>query len=79
MAKDFQISYKNLPLRLYQLTRYSFRREKSGELVGLRRLRAFSMPDCHALCKDLSQTKRGIFGKIRFIIPSSEQIRNFYE
>ena len=57
MAKDFQISYKNLPLRLYELTRYSFRREKSGELVGLRRLRAFSMPDCHALCKDLNQTK----------------------
>jgi len=58
MAKDFQISYKNLPLRLYELTRYSFRREKSGELVGLRRLRAFSMPDCHALCKDLQQTKQ---------------------
>ncbi|MDP9197127.1 MAG: threonine--tRNA ligase [Thermoproteota archaeon] len=58
MAKDFQISYKNLPLRLYELTRYSFRREKSGELVGLRRLRAFTMPDCHALCKDLEQTKK---------------------
>jgi threonyl-tRNA synthetase len=42
MARDFQISYKNLPLKLYELTRYSFRREKSGELVGLRRLRAFS-------------------------------------
>ncbi|HXW11561.1 MAG TPA: threonyl-tRNA synthetase editing domain-containing protein, partial [Nitrososphaeraceae archaeon] len=52
MAKDFQISYKHLPLKLYELTRYSFRREKSGELVGLRRLRAFSMPDCHAFCKD---------------------------
>lgn len=58
MAKDFQISYKNLPLRLYELTRYSFRREKSGELVGLKRLRAFSMPDCHAICKDLEQAKK---------------------
>jgi threonyl-tRNA synthetase len=57
MAKDFQISYKHLPLKLYELTRYSFRREKSGELVGLRRLRAFSMPDCHALCRDLNQAK----------------------
>src|SRR5919108_1283935 len=57
MAKDFNISYKHLPLKLYELTRYSFRREKSGELVGLRRLRAFSMPDCHALCKDLRQAK----------------------
>ena len=57
MAKDFQISYKQLPLKLYELTRYSFRREKSGELVGLRRLRAFSMPDCHAFCRDMDQAK----------------------
>ena len=55
MANDFQISYKNLPYRLYELTRYSFRREQSGELVGLRRLRAFTMPDCHAFCKDMDQ------------------------
>ena len=57
MAKDFQLSYKHLPLRLYELTRYSFRREKSGELSGLRRLRAFSMPDCHAFCGDMEQAK----------------------
>ncbi len=57
MAKDFNISYKHLPVKLYELTRYSFRREKSGEIVGLRRLRAFTMPDCHALCRDLSQAK----------------------
>jgi len=55
MARDFQMSYKNLPYRLYELTRYSFRREQSGELVGLRRLRAFTMPDCHAFCSDMPQ------------------------
>jgi len=55
MASDFQLSYKNLPYKLYELTRYSFRREQSGELVGLRRLRAFTMPDCHAFCKDMGQ------------------------
>jgi threonyl-tRNA synthetase len=55
MASDFQLSYKNLPYKLYELTRYSFRREQSGELVGLRRLRAFTMPDCHAFCKDVPQ------------------------
>ncbi len=55
MASDFQLSYKNLPYKLYELTRYSFRREQSGELVGLRRLRAFTMPDCHAFCKDMQQ------------------------
>jgi threonyl-tRNA synthetase len=57
MAKDLLISYKNLPLRLYELTRYSFRREKTGELVGLKRLRAFSMPDCHAFCRDMEEAK----------------------
>jgi threonyl-tRNA synthetase len=57
MAKDLLISYKNLPLRLYELTRYSFRREKTGEVVGLKRLRAFSMPDCHAFCRDMEEAK----------------------
>ncbi|MFH1125911.1 MAG: threonine--tRNA ligase, partial [Candidatus Altiarchaeota archaeon] len=55
MAHDATISYKNLPLRLYELARYAFRREKSGELTGLRRLRAFTMPDVHALCENLEQ------------------------
>jgi len=57
MVHDAQFSYRQLPLRIYELTRYSFRREKSGELAGLRRLRAFTMPDCHALCADLDQAK----------------------
>jgi threonyl-tRNA synthetase len=57
IAKDLQLTYKHLPLKLYELTRYSFRREKSGELVGLRRLRAFTMPDCHAIVRDMDQAK----------------------
>lgn len=55
---DTQFSYRQLPLRIYELTRYSFRREKSGELAGFRRLRAFTMPDCHAFCADLQQAKK---------------------
>ncbi len=58
MSHDTQISYRQLPFRIYELTRYSFRREQSGELVGLRRLRAFTMPDCHAMCADLEQAKK---------------------
>ena len=69
MANQFQMSYKNLPYRLYELTRYSFRREQSGELVGLRRLRAFTMPDCHAFCKDLGQAVDEI--KVRFDLSQS--------
>ena len=68
MAKDFHISYKNLPLKLYELTRYSFRREKSGELVGLRRLRAFSMPDCHAFCKDIKQAKQEVLKRFELSV-----------
>ncbi len=64
MAHDAQFSYKQMPFKLYELTRYSFRREKSGEVVGLKRLRAFTMPDCHAFCTDLEQAKQEF--KIRF-------------
>jgi threonyl-tRNA synthetase len=70
MVHDTQFSYKHMPLKIYELTRYSFRREKSGEVVGLRRLRAFSMPDCHAFCTDLEQAKEE--SMIRFKL--SEQI-----
>ncbi len=58
MLHDAQFSYRQLPLRIYELTRYSFRREKSGEVTGLRRQRAFTMPDCHALCSDMDQAKK---------------------
>ena len=58
MIHDTQFSYRHMPLKVYELTRYSFRREKSGEVVGLRRLRAFTMPDCHAFCTDLKQVKK---------------------
>lgn len=57
MAHDATISYRNLPLRLYELTKYSFRVEQRGELTGLRRLRAFTMPDCHAFVEDIDQAK----------------------
>jgi len=57
MAHDATISYKNLPMRLYEMTRYSFRVEKRGELTGLRRLRSFTMPDCHAFVSDFDMAK----------------------
>jgi threonyl-tRNA synthetase len=55
IAKDMTISYKNLPLRLYELTHYSFRREQSGEISGLKRLRCFTMPDLHTFCAEINQ------------------------
>jgi threonyl-tRNA synthetase len=55
IAKDMTISYRNLPLRMYELTHYSFRREQSGETSGLKRLRCFTMPDLHTFCADINQ------------------------
>jgi threonyl-tRNA synthetase len=60
MLHDATISYKDLPVRLYELTRYSFRVEQRGELAGLRRLRAFTMPDCHSFSADLPMAKAEI-------------------
>ncbi len=54
MMKDATFSYKQLPIRIYELSP-SFRLEQRGECVGLKRLRAFTMPDIHCFCKDLKQ------------------------
>lgn len=74
IAKDMQLSYKHLPIWLYELTRYSFRREKSGELVGLKRLRAFTMPDVHALCRDIEQAKEEMKKRLRLSMEVMEGI-----
>ncbi len=55
MADPF-ITWKNLPAKLYELSTYSFRFEKKGEVVGLKRLRAFTMPDFHSFCADMENT-----------------------
>jgi threonyl-tRNA synthetase len=68
MVHDTQFSYRQMPLKLYELTRYSFRREKSGEVCGLRRLRAFTMPDCHAFCTDLEQAKEEFITRFNLCI-----------
>jgi threonyl-tRNA synthetase len=82
MVHDAQFSYKHMPLKVYELTRYSFRREKSGEVVGLRRLRAFTMPDCHAFCADLEQAKKEFIARFKLCMQILEEIglsRDGYE
>ncbi|MDI6805619.1 MAG: threonine--tRNA ligase [Candidatus Bathyarchaeia archaeon] len=82
MVHDSQISYKHMPLKVYELTRYSFRREKSGEVVGLRRLRAFTMPDCHAFCTDMEQAKKEFITRFTLSMKILEEIglsKNDYE
>ena len=74
MIHDTQFSYKQMPLKLYELTRYSFRREQRGEVVGLRRLRAFTMPDCHAFCTDLEQAKKEFITRFKMCMQVLEEI-----
>ena len=54
---DMVTSHHDLPVRLYELTHFSFRREQGGEIAGLRRLRAFTMPDMHSLVADMEMAK----------------------
>jgi threonyl-tRNA synthetase len=45
-----QRSYKDLPIRFAELAK-QFRYEKSGELTGLIRVRAFCLADAHIICR----------------------------
>ncbi|MCK4847515.1 MAG: threonine--tRNA ligase, partial [Candidatus Heimdallarchaeota archaeon] len=54
---DAIISYRQLPLKIFEMAK-SFRREQRGELAGIRRLRAFTMPDLHTAVTDVDMAKR---------------------
>jgi len=73
MSHDMTLSYRSLPLKMIEMTRYSFRREQRGELVGLRRLRAFTMPDMHTLCADMSGATREFENQYRASISVLEE------
>lgn len=65
MMHDGTLSYRHLPAKYYEMTHFSFRREQSGELAGLRRLRAFTMPDCHTLVADAAMAKAEFLTHVR--------------
>lgn len=65
---DMVASHRDLPLRLYELTHYSFRREQGGEVAGLRRLRTFTMPDMHSLVRDMEMAKREFIKQVKLCI-----------
>lgn len=55
VLSDSYLTWKNLPISIYELSTYSFRLEKKGEVVGLKRLRGFTMPDLHTVCRDVNE------------------------
>jgi len=64
IMSDMVASYRDLPVRLYELTHFSFRREQGGEVAGLRRLRAFTMPDMHSLVRDMEMAKQEFLSQV---------------
>jgi threonyl-tRNA synthetase len=54
IMRNMHISKNHLPMKMYELSTYSFRHEQKGEVIGLKRLRAFTMPDMHTLCRDMT-------------------------
>jgi len=64
VLSDSFLTWKNLPVGIYELSTYSFRLEKKGEVVGLKRLRGFTMPDLHTVCADENQAMQEFDGQI---------------
>lgn len=61
-------SYKELPFRIAELAK-QFRYEKSGELMGLMRVRSFCLADAHIICQ-----KEEASGEIREVLDLIEYI-----
>ncbi|MBI4225318.1 MAG: threonine--tRNA ligase [Candidatus Sungbacteria bacterium] len=59
-------SYRDLPMRIAEVAKL-YRYEKSGELTGLIRLRAFSLADAHIICADKDQAKQEVSGALDLI------------
>jgi len=66
LASQATISHKQLPLKLFEIAP-SFRREQSGELAGMRRLRAFTMPDIHEIVADEDMAMQSVLNQIEFV------------
>ncbi|RKY28337.1 MAG: threonine--tRNA ligase, partial [Candidatus Omnitrophota bacterium] len=64
-------SYRDLPLRIFELGTV-YRKEKSGVLHGLLRLRGFTQDDAHIFCRE-EGLKEEIKGVLSFIKEAMEE------
>ncbi|MHA2379300.1 MAG: threonine--tRNA ligase [Candidatus Thorarchaeota archaeon] len=60
------VSHRQLPLKMFEIAP-SYRREQSGELAGMRRLRAFTMPDIHEFVANVQMAKESVMNQLEFI------------
>ncbi len=79
ILSDSFLTWKNLPVGIYELSTYSFRLEKKGEVVGLKRLRGFTMPDMHTVCADLNQSLEEFRNQIEMCKKTGEDLDVNYE
>ncbi|MCE5214665.1 MAG: threonine--tRNA ligase [Methanobacterium sp.] len=79
ILSDTFLTWKNLPLAIYELSTYSFRLEKRGEVVGLKRLRGFTMPDMHTICADVKQSMQEFDNQIDMCAQTGEDLNINYE
>ena len=79
IMRDMHISENDLPLRIYEMSTYSFRREQKGEVTGLKRLRAFTMPDMHTATGDMDQAREELMKQAKLALQTSEDLDINYE
>jgi threonyl-tRNA synthetase len=72
MIKDWTISYRQIPLGMFEIAD-SYRLEQSGECLLGFRLRRFFMPDYHIFCKDLEHAKEVSIGVHRKIYEKNRE------
>jgi threonyl-tRNA synthetase len=77
--RDMHISVNDLPLRIYEMSTYSFRREQKGEVAGLKRLRSFTMPDMHTATRDMDQAREELMKQAKLALQTSEDLDINYE
>ncbi len=71
-------SHKQLPLKLFEIAP-SYRREQSGELAGMRRPRAFTMPDIHEIVSDTAMAKDAVNNQLVFVQKLMDELELTYE
>ena len=72
------VTYKQLPLKLFEIAP-SYRREQSGELAGMRRPRAFTMPDIHEIVADVEMAKDAVNNQLVFVTKLMNELELSYE
>ncbi len=72
------VSHRQLPLKMFEIAP-SYRREQSGELAGMRRLRAFTMPDIHEFVADVEMAKDAVCRQIEFVEKLHKEMEIDYE